>query len=113
MRPAPLALALLLVSPVPLVAPATAQTPATTGQAAAAARGKMIAVGFCADCHAVPPDPARPGADAPSFAAMAKRLPSDVDILAAVIAYPHRPMPNIGLHREDVQDLLAYIAALR
>ena len=110
MRPAPLALALLLVSPALPVPPAMAQAPAA---AQAAARGKVIADGFCADCHAVPLGPARPNADAPSFVTMAKRLPSDVDILAAVIAYPHRPMPNIGLHREDVQDLLAYIATLR
>lgn len=74
-------------------------------------RGRGIAAGWCADCHALAAD--GPGKGAPSFAAIAERFADDTEILAAIIAYPHPPMRNIGLKREDVGDMLAFIDSLR
>jgi len=34
-------------------------------------------------------------------------------VLAAFLANPHPPMPNLSLSRRDIQDLLAYIATLK
>ncbi|MFO1183754.1 MAG: cytochrome c [Bauldia sp.] len=76
-----------------------------------AERGRAIAVGWCADCHVLAGEPAGPRNTAPSFAEIAQRFSDDTEILAAIIAYPHPPMRNIGLKRDDVRDLLAFIAA--
>ncbi len=89
---------------------------ASPGQAADrgdAARGEAIAKRWCAACHLVAPGQAQANADVPTFASIARRLPGDADVLAAFIANPHPPMPNLSLGRQDIQDLLAYIGTLK
>jgi hypothetical protein len=34
-------------------------------------------------------------------------------VLAAFIIDPHPPMPDLGLSRKDIRDVLAYIATLK
>jgi len=52
-------------------------------------------------------------ADVPTFTSIARRLPNDAEVLAAFIIDPHPPMPDLGLSREDIRDVLAYIATLK
>ncbi len=78
-----------------------------------AGRGRLIATTWCASCHLVAPGQARVSTDVPSFASMAQRLPTDVDVLAAFVANPHPPMPNLSLSRQDIRDVLTYIATLK
>lgn len=49
----------------------------------------------------------------PTFSALAKRLPNDAEFLAGFITNPHPPMPNMGLSRQDIADVLAFIATLK
>lgn len=78
------------------------------------ARGRTIAEIWCSNCHLVAPDENQTVlADVPTFPAIAQRLPSDVDVLTAFIANPHPPMPDLGLTRQDIRDVLAYIATLK
>jgi len=51
--------------------------------------------------------------DVPTFPSIARKLPAEADVLAAFLANPHPPMPNLSLSRRDIQDLLAYIATLK
>jgi mono/diheme cytochrome c family protein len=79
-----------------------------------AGHGRVIANTWCSACHLVAPGENRAVvADVPTFTSIAQRLPTDVDVLAAFIANPHPPMPNLGLSRQDIKDILAYIATLK
>jgi mono/diheme cytochrome c family protein len=91
------------------VAPAGAET----ATAQAIAHGSTIAKTWCSACHLVSPQQTSANADAPTFSSIARRLPNDADVLAAFIANPHPPMPNLSLTRQDIQDLLAYINTLK
>lgn len=78
------------------------------------AYGELIAQTWCSTCHLVAADENRAVfAGVPTFTSVARRLPNDADVLAAFIADPHPPMPNMGLSRQDVRDVLAYIATLK
>ena len=79
------------------------------------ANGKAIAMTWCSACHLVAPaaGAAKASSDIPTFTAIAQMLPDSADFLAAFIANPHPPMPNFNLSRQDIRDLLAYIASLR
>ena len=68
---------------------------------------------WCSACHLVSPTQKQANVDVPTFASIARRLPGEADVLAGFIANPHPPMPNLNLSRQDIQDLLAYIATLK
>jgi hypothetical protein len=51
--------------------------------------------------------------DVPTFMSIAQRLPTEVDVLTAFVANPHPPMPNLNLSRQEIRDVLAYIAMLK
>jgi mono/diheme cytochrome c family protein len=77
------------------------------------AHGKTIAEAWCSSCHLVGPGEDRTAlAGIPTFSSIAPRLPEDVDVLAAFIIDPHPPMPELGLTRQNIRDVLAYIATL-
>ena len=78
------------------------------------AYGRLLAQTWCSSCHLVAPNEDRPVlADVPTFTDIARRLPDDADVLAAFIADPHPPMPNLSLSRKDIRDILAYLATLK
>ena len=77
------------------------------------ANGRALATTWCSACHLVPGGRPATVADVPTFQSLAQRLPTDADVLAAFIANPHPPMPNLSLARQDIRDILAYIASLR
>lgn len=76
------------------------------------ARGAELAVRWCAGCHETDGrDANQPGP--PAFAKLARRLPTNEDVLAGLIANPHPPMPVLPISRQDIDDLLAYIGTMR
>ena len=78
-----------------------------------AAKGKVIAERWCSSCHVVSRDQTSAPGDAPPFETIAQRSQSEIDALADFLGDPHPPMPNLSLTREEIRDLLAYVASLR
>lgn len=91
---------------------ALAQTsPSSSTRKPDPAAGEIIAKRWCASCHLVAPNQTRANADAPTFAAIATKKMDD-DSLAAFLQTPHPRMPDMSLTRNEVSDLVAYIAQL-
>jgi mono/diheme cytochrome c family protein len=87
-----------------------------TGAAFAAgdpAAGRALAERWCASCHLIGPGQAAATTEAPPFATVAARAPDALAALAAFLADPHPPMPDFSLTRQEIRDLLAYIASLK
>jgi mono/diheme cytochrome c family protein len=78
-----------------------------------AAAGKVIAEQWCSSCHVVTPEQKTASTEAPPFATIAARHADSMDALAAFLADPHPPMPQMSLARQEIQDLLAYIGSLK
>lgn len=75
-----------------------------------AAQGRATAERWCSTCHVV--SQGGRGADtAPNFTAIA-RMRSD-DYLRGFLTQPHPPMPRFEISRQDIDDLVAYIATMR
>ena len=78
-----------------------------------AVTGKALAERWCASCHLVSPEQASATTEAPPFATIAARHSGAIDALAAFLADPHPPMPEMSLTRREIGDLLAYIGSLK
>jgi mono/diheme cytochrome c family protein len=76
-------------------------------------RGKQLAEQWCASCHLVSANQATTTTEAPPFETVARRSTDDLSWLAAFLADPHPPMPQLSLRRDEIRDLTAYIASLR
>jgi mono/diheme cytochrome c family protein len=70
-----------------------------------AADGQRLALQWCSSCH---------GASdaAPPLEAIANRPGRTPYTLRAWLMDPHPPMPNFSLPREQIDDLVAYLASL-
>ncbi len=77
--------------------------------------GRAIAERWCSACHVVSGSQDSASADAPSFGHIAAGLEEDADkaSLELFLADPHPVMPNMNLSRQEVADIVAYIASLR
>ena len=103
----------VLIAPLLLTSIAVAQDSLNTIPAGDPEYGKLLAETWCASCHLVSVnEQSVANADVPTFSSISKRLPDDHDRLAAFIAQPHSPMPNLNLSRQDIRDVLAYIETL-
>ena len=81
--------------------------------AADADAGLEIAQRWCASCHAVGANPERAPVDGvPSFRSVAHGPVYDRGWVAAWIADPHPPMPNLGLSKREIDDITAYLDRL-
>lgn len=78
-----------------------------------ARNGKRLAAKWCASCHLVSPDQTIASADAPPFMTIAKRSEEDLARLSSFLKDPHPKMPNLGLSRQAIADLIAYIRSLK
>jgi len=77
-------------------------------------RGQAIAEIWCSSCHLVTDsEQGTVLVDVPTFKNIARRLPNDTNFLIAFLANPHPPMPDLNLSRQDISDLLAYVATLK
>ena len=77
-----------------------------------ASAGKDIALKWCSQCHVVDESQGSASADVPTFKFIADKYRDEIDALAAFLADPHPPMPNLSLTRREIQDLLAHIGSL-
>jgi mono/diheme cytochrome c family protein len=84
-------------------APAAAQTPDP-------ARGRDVALRWCARCHVVSTDQKKPAIDAaPTFAEIATNPNMTRARLLAILGSPHSKMPTQVLTRRDIRDVISYI----
>ncbi len=76
--------------------------------------GRSLALSVCANCHLVQEGQRKAPMDSvPSFYALAHD-PTKTDArLSTFLNRPHPPMPNIELSRQQIADLVSYIATLR
>jgi len=81
--------------------------------AADANHGSDLAKRWCAACHVVDSDQKQANADAPPFAAIARKSDFTPEKIAFFLLDPHPKMPNFPLSRSEAADLAAYIGALR
>jgi mono/diheme cytochrome c family protein len=77
------------------------------------AAGKALAEHWCASCHLVSPEQASATTEAPPFATIAERPLAEIEALDTFLAAPHPPMPPVNLTRQEIRDVLAYIASLK
>jgi len=77
--------------------------------------GHALARKLCVSCHAVEPEPGTGPvqSDIPSFKSIANRRGQTRERLLNWLTLPHPPMPNIGLSRQEIRDLGAYLISLR
>lgn len=88
--------------------------PAGEGAPADSARGRRIAERWCAECHVIAPRQLRASDAVPTFAQIAGSGRFSEATLATFLANPHRSrMPNQGLSRSEIADLVAYITRQR
>jgi mono/diheme cytochrome c family protein len=90
-------------------------TLSVAAHAADVRRGMQLAKQWFANCHivgAAAPAPVSGQQGPPSFQAIAKEGPSGGE-LRAFLTHPHGAMPDFGLTRTEIDDLVAYIDTLR
>jgi mono/diheme cytochrome c family protein len=75
--------------------------------------GERLARSQCSECHQMPGRPTAAASGMPSFQAMAKDPRLTELALRAFLQLPHDRMPNIILGRQEIDDLVAYIFALK
>jgi mono/diheme cytochrome c family protein len=76
------------------------------------ARGLSLARSWCASCHQV--EASGPAADAaPPFPSLANDPATTEGGVRAWLVDPHPPMPNPNLSRQEIEDIIAYLAGLR
>lgn len=80
--------------------------------AADAVQGARLAQQWCANCHVVGKT-AAPAVQQgpPGFPVIAHDMSEEQ--LRTFLAHPHPPMPDLSLSRAEIDDLIAYITALR
>jgi mono/diheme cytochrome c family protein len=82
-------------------------------QAADAAAGAQLAAQWCANCHVAAQGQIAGADPAPSLVALMRDPAWDDAALARAIAEPHPRMPDPGLTRDQIADVVAYLATLR
>jgi mono/diheme cytochrome c family protein len=84
------------------------------GQAGNAVEGRRLSLSVCSNCHLVP-ESQRPTAmdAAPTFVTIATD-PAFTDVrLRRFLNQPHGQMPPIVISRGEIEDLIAYLRAVR
>lgn len=84
---------------------------ANAAAAGDAVAGKAIAQRGCVSCHLI--DGGKSGDAAPPFAALARDPSLTPDRLAAFLTRPHGGMDGMTFTRREIDDLTAWIDALR
>jgi mono/diheme cytochrome c family protein len=74
--------------------------------------GGRLAQRWCASCHLVAPTQQQASSDVPPFATIGRVPGFNAEHVAYFLLTPHPPMPDMGLSRNDAQDIAAYIGSL-
>ena len=77
------------------------------------AEGRRLAELWCSSCHLVSPSQVSASTEAPPFATVAREADDEFTWLRAFLMDTHPPMPQFSLSREEIRNLIAYIASLR
>jgi cytochrome c2 len=80
--------------------------------AADAGAGAEVAKRWCGECHDIGSTKAARDVG-PTFTSIANDPKRTDQHLRTWLADPHPPMPNPGLSRRDIEDVIAYLASLR
>lgn len=75
--------------------------------------GQRLAERWCARCHAVKADRASPVRTAPRFTQIAQDPAITEYTLRILLQTEHPKMPNLMIHRDDIDDLVDYIMSLK
>lgn len=75
--------------------------------------GQVLAEKLCVSCHVVEADVGPVQSDIPSFKSIANRPGQTREALMNWLTLPHPPMPDLGLSRQEIRDLGAYLISLR
>ena len=94
-----------------ILAATAAVTIAPPAIAGDAGNGKQLSERWCQSCHAVSANQPMAVTEAPPFSTIAKKPGFDEAKVAAFLLEPHPKMPPLGLSREAVSDLAAFIAS--
>ncbi len=86
---------------------------AASASAADGARGGQLARQWCANCHVVGDSPAGTVQQGPPSFRTIAQSGLTADQLRTFLSHPHPPMPDLGLTRAEIDDLIEYIATLR
>ena len=77
--------------------------------------GAELSAKLCINCHLIAEDTASGGqvkADVPTFSEIANLEGQTQERMTMLIVSPKHPMPNIGLSRDDIAHIVAYIETL-
>ncbi len=92
---------------------AFSQTP-SQGYIPQATAGRVIAEKFCSTCHLTPDAAAKPvTVGIPSLSALANKPEQTPEAIALRLINPPHPMPDMQLTRDEIADVIAYLATLR
>ena len=84
---------------------------ASPAYAADVEAGHAVVQRWCSNCHVT--SEAQRGQDtAPTLPDIAQRHAGDQTWLRAWLTSPHPPMPNLNLSRQEIDDVVAYLATL-
>lgn len=75
--------------------------------------GEKLARIWCSACHVVSADQNSGSPDVPTFQWIARNPLKTPEKLTLFLADPHPVMPNMGLSRTEVADIVAYIGTLK
>lgn len=81
-----------------------------------AQRGAELSAKLCVNCHLIGQDTQATGrvkADVPTFREIANLDGQTSDRMTALIFSPKHPMPTIGLSRDNIAHIVAYIETLK
>jgi cytochrome c len=78
-------------------------------------QGKLLAMTFCAQCHAVGATDASPHAQAPAFRALDRRVDLDTFFqrLREGVSVGHPDMPTFRFGRDDARAFIAYLRSIQ
>jgi mono/diheme cytochrome c family protein len=79
-----------------------------------AERGKDLAARLCQNCHLLDSATGRTvPAGTPTFRSMATDPSQTRERVLAALIQPHVPMPDVQLSRAEIDDIIAYLDAIR
>jgi mono/diheme cytochrome c family protein len=97
----------------PILAALAALGLSSAADAADPAAGARIAAQWCANCHVVAEGQAAGADQAPSLPAIAADPAWDDAALIRALSDPHPRMPDPGLSRAQIDDVIAWLRGLR
>ncbi len=76
--------------------------------------GRRLALQWCSTCHVVADPQPRPAVDSvPSFVALANDARMTEARLSSFLQAPHPVMPDLGLSRREIENIVGYIQSLK